>query len=693
MKKKATAILIAILLMLPTVPLIKAADISWAEQETDALQGKGIRAEQILPGAQGTPKELLETHLNKPMTRGETVFCLVNLFAIGQTVNQQPYFSDVTPDMPIYAAVGAAFEKGYVKGEGDGTFLPDTPISREDTSVILARILNCETPGELPFTDAEQIAPYSRDAVCALTENGIINGYPDGTFQPQNPVTLGELLVLTSRALQWQEQQTGLPAVSPTPSPSSSPGVVHLPDGNTSSSHGSSGSGSTHHTGADRTPPEIDYTISTTDLTDERVIVNLAVTDSRSIQALKWARPYELIYNADHSGYDPSKTYARTLEQHPERIQDLDDSRLEIKENGYYLIYAEDTSGNAGYEMFEITNIQAPELELQTVIDEESETVTLKIRITAENKNAPVNKIGIRSEPPLSAGGAASLNTNERVSGGAASLNTNERVSAGLEETRKDIVMLEVQPEMGFTVPFDNEFEVLAEDEWGNTALVRKRIENVPPQFTVTVLPDGSGDNGVTLEMENLPEPWYSNGMLTVSCRRVTKGLEEPYTAFELFQTQESSDSVETAKPITQNGRYVIALQYDGAYRRASAKEITVNNITVPSALVTAGEPDREGNTEITLSDYSGNANAELSRKFYCTNTEIQAIKEQHLLGEQDTNAIAQYLSGAVDKEQYFAEDSIKIQLQPQEEYYIVLTDTWGNSSFLPVKPSPAVGS
>jgi len=54
------------------------------------------------------------------------------------------------------------------------------------------------------FSDVPSNAWYS-DAVASLSEKGIINGYPDGTFGPTNNVNRAELAVIIDRLIEYME--------------------------------------------------------------------------------------------------------------------------------------------------------------------------------------------------------------------------------------------------------------------------------------------------------------------------------------------------------------------------------------------------------------------------------------------------------------------------------------------------------
>jgi parallel beta-helix repeat protein len=100
--------------------------------------------------------------------------------------------------------VAAAKGAGFISGYPDGTFRPDNPISRQEAAVIVARLLGLEGSGG-QFADHQDIAPWAREAVAAVRAAGIMGGYPDGTFRPQNSLTRAEAVVTLQQALEARE--------------------------------------------------------------------------------------------------------------------------------------------------------------------------------------------------------------------------------------------------------------------------------------------------------------------------------------------------------------------------------------------------------------------------------------------------------------------------------------------------------
>ena len=122
------------------------------------------------------------------------------LIAPLESVNAQ--FSDLYPTHWCYPKIMDFYERGYVDGYEDGTFLADDTITRAEYVKIVNNFFGY-SKGDvdaLEFSDlegTEWFAPYVAEAV----SRGYIEGYDDGTFKPQNPIRRQEATVILSRIL------------------------------------------------------------------------------------------------------------------------------------------------------------------------------------------------------------------------------------------------------------------------------------------------------------------------------------------------------------------------------------------------------------------------------------------------------------------------------------------------------------
>ncbi len=97
-------------------------------------------------------------------------------------------------------SVSALHERGVITGYGDGTFKPGNAINRAEFLKIVFTARGGEpTVAGSCFSDVPEDAWYA-PFVCAAARRNIVNGYPDGSFHPDQPVNVAEALKMLVRA-------------------------------------------------------------------------------------------------------------------------------------------------------------------------------------------------------------------------------------------------------------------------------------------------------------------------------------------------------------------------------------------------------------------------------------------------------------------------------------------------------------
>ena len=98
-------------------------------------------------------------------------------------------FSDVTEGQWFAGYVFTAAAQGLVDGYPDGTFRPEKTLTREQMAVMLARYYarsGVTTQGSLDFADAAKISGWAVDGVSVCVGLGLVQGDPRGRFLPQS---------------------------------------------------------------------------------------------------------------------------------------------------------------------------------------------------------------------------------------------------------------------------------------------------------------------------------------------------------------------------------------------------------------------------------------------------------------------------------------------------------------------------
>lgn len=82
-----------------------------------------------------------------------------------------------------------------------GSFKPDQPITREEAAAIsYAFLLPPVLDREITFSDLSGTHPFSAE-INSLVDNEVINGYPDGTFRPKDPITRAATTVILGHVM------------------------------------------------------------------------------------------------------------------------------------------------------------------------------------------------------------------------------------------------------------------------------------------------------------------------------------------------------------------------------------------------------------------------------------------------------------------------------------------------------------
>lgn len=106
--------------------------------------------------------------------------------------------------------------RGMLSGYPDGNFGPDKAITRLEFTVMLARLLGTGgSTAELPYKDADKIPDWAKKSVALACLRGLVQGYEDNTFRPQDFITREEAASLLVRAYDILEGLPELPGASP----------------------------------------------------------------------------------------------------------------------------------------------------------------------------------------------------------------------------------------------------------------------------------------------------------------------------------------------------------------------------------------------------------------------------------------------------------------------------------------------
>ena len=108
-------------------------------------------------------------------------------------------YSDVSADDWYNNAVSTLSNAGIIDGYEDGTFKPDGNITRAEFATIAVRFFEATYDGGDLFSDIA--GHWAQDYINEAANAGIVDGYPDGTFRPQQYITRAEAMTMVNRTI------------------------------------------------------------------------------------------------------------------------------------------------------------------------------------------------------------------------------------------------------------------------------------------------------------------------------------------------------------------------------------------------------------------------------------------------------------------------------------------------------------
>ena len=128
----------------------------------------------------------------------------VRVYVTFVEVQQQSLpFADVADSGWIHDAVRYVWENNLMQGTGDTTFNPHGTMTRSQFVTILWRMEGSPNVGSSSFTDVVDGVWYDQAAAWG-DANGIVNGYGDGLFGPNDPITREQMVSMMYRYAEYK---------------------------------------------------------------------------------------------------------------------------------------------------------------------------------------------------------------------------------------------------------------------------------------------------------------------------------------------------------------------------------------------------------------------------------------------------------------------------------------------------------
>ncbi|MBW7475007.1 Ig-like domain-containing protein [Paenibacillus oenotherae] len=150
---------------------------------------------------------------DKPITRGEFAMFIAKGLGLSGDKQAAGKFKDVNTSTSMAAYIGAASNAGIVQGMTDGTFKPNSLVTREQMASMMVRAANAagkqitlsQTQSEVlkRFADNKKIGTWAQGDVAKAVEARIINGMSANTFGGKTNATRAQAAVMTKRLLEY----------------------------------------------------------------------------------------------------------------------------------------------------------------------------------------------------------------------------------------------------------------------------------------------------------------------------------------------------------------------------------------------------------------------------------------------------------------------------------------------------------
>jgi len=164
----------------------------WAKDDISFVKDKGWMIG--LPGNRFAPEN--------PLTRAEAAAVLVRAFELEKKAEDGITFTDTAKHW-AKEEIETARQNNVVSGVGNGKFLPDEPVSRQEMAVMLDNLLmlpELDGDGNNPYYDVSfKKTPWSYESIIKMTAYGIFYGGVDGGFHPDDNTTRAQMAALMKR--------------------------------------------------------------------------------------------------------------------------------------------------------------------------------------------------------------------------------------------------------------------------------------------------------------------------------------------------------------------------------------------------------------------------------------------------------------------------------------------------------------
>ncbi len=133
-----------------------------------------------------------------PLSRSEAASLIYQLLTSPVTPSGN-HFSDVSPNAWYGTFVNSLTEMGILSGKGENSFEPQSNITRAEFASILSKLFPLKTE-QVTFSDVGE-DHWAFSAIQNAAARSWVSGYPDGTFRPDSSITRAEAFAMMNKML------------------------------------------------------------------------------------------------------------------------------------------------------------------------------------------------------------------------------------------------------------------------------------------------------------------------------------------------------------------------------------------------------------------------------------------------------------------------------------------------------------
>ncbi|MGM0841726.1 MAG: S-layer homology domain-containing protein [Bacillota bacterium] len=114
---------------------------------------------------------------------------------------------DIKEGQSFYSEINYLVDEEIISGYNDGTFRPTEKVTRAAAAAMIGRSLGLDGAQKKSSFDDVAQKSFASGYIESAVEEGIIKGFTDGTFRPNQEVTRGQMAIFIARAFDLKEKQ------------------------------------------------------------------------------------------------------------------------------------------------------------------------------------------------------------------------------------------------------------------------------------------------------------------------------------------------------------------------------------------------------------------------------------------------------------------------------------------------------